>query len=198
HCDGCLRAQKPDIAIPGLNTTAAMVLKMVLADAADDITLVEMPFQRVAPSVLEGSVGAGVLIHEAQLTFANMGLKQVLDLGAWWHEQTQKPLPLGLNVIRRGLDDEHGAGTTAEVSSLLSASVAHARANAEDTREYLLLHSDTRPEWKNAALLDRYLSMYVSELTASMGDVGREALGVLYARAHDAGLLQTPVGPEVV
>lgn len=198
HCDGCVRAQKPDIAIPGLNTTAAMVLRMVLGPAAGEIDLVEMPFQEVAPAVQSGQVGAGVLIHEAQLTFADMGLKQVLDLGAWWTEQTNQPLPLGLNVIRKGLDGEHGPGTMAEISRLLSASVAHARSHAEDTRAYLLLHSDARPEWKDAALLDRYLAMYVSDLTASMGQGGREALSKLYAQAHAAGLLPAPATPDVV
>jgi len=198
HCDGCVRAQKPEIAIPGLNTTAAMVLKLVLGDAADDIRLVEMPFQDVAPAVVDGRVGAGVLIHEAQLTFADLGLKQVLDLGAWWHQHTRQPLPLGLNVIRKGLDREHGAGTMAEVCRLLSASVAHARANAEDTRAYLKLHADARPEWHDDALLDRYLSMYVSDLTASMGEKGRKSLGLLYDRARQAGLLESTIEPEVV
>lgn len=198
HCDGCVRAQKPDIAIPGANTTAAMVLKMVLGQARDQITLVEMPFQDIAPAVLDGAVGAGVLIHEAQLTFADLGLKQVLDLGQWWHGKTGQPLPLGLNVVRKGLDAEHGPGTLAEVSRVLSASVAHARAHPQDTREYLALHSDARPEWNDPALLDRYLDMYVSDLTASMGTPGRQALARLYAEAAQAGLLAEPIEPVVV
>lgn len=198
HCDGCVRAQKPDIAIPGINTTAALVLRMVLGQSRDAVKLVEMPFQQVAPAVLEGKVGAGLLIHEAQLTFKDMGLKQVLDLGAWWHTQTGQPLPLGLNVIRKGLDTAHGSGTTAEISRLLSASVAHARSHPEDTRAYLKLHSAARPEWNDAALLDRYLTMYVSDLTASMGSVGRTALATLYQKAHAAGLVDQPVSPEVV
>ncbi len=197
HCDGCVRSQKPDIAIPGANTTAAMVLRLVLGQSRDAITLVEMPFQEIAPAVAEGRVGAGVLIHEAQLTFQDMDLKQVLDLGEWWHRTTSHPLPLGLNVVRTGLDAEHGAGTVAEIGRLLSASVAHARANPGETREYLQLHSATRPEWNDAALLDRYLGMYVSDLTASMGDTGRAALARLYAEAAGAGLLDEAVEPVV-
>ena len=198
HCDGCVRAQKPDIAIPGVNTTAALVLRMVLGQSRNAVKLVEMPFQQVAPAVLDGTVGAGLLIHEAQLTFKDMGLKQVLDLGAWWLTQTGQPLPLGLNVIRKGLDAEHGPGTTAEISHLLSASITHARAHPQDTRDYLKLHSATRPEWNDAALLDRYLTMYVSDLTASMGSAGRTALATLYERANAAGLLDHAVAPEVV
>ncbi|MFI4882334.1 MAG: menaquinone biosynthesis family protein [Phycisphaerales bacterium JB064] len=198
HCDGCVRSQKPDIAIPGVNTTAALVLRLVLGQSRDAIKLVEMPFQQIAPAVLEGAVGAGVLIHEAQLTFKDMGLKQVLDLGAWWHKTTGQPLPLGLNVIRKGLDAEHGDGTIAEISRLLSASVAHARANPEDTRAYLKLHSAARPEWNDADLLNRYLTMYVSDLTASMGDTGRLALTRLYQEANAAGLLERAIDPEVV
>jgi len=198
HCDGCVRSQKPDIAIPGANTTAALVLKLVLGQSRDAVKLVEMPFQDVAPAVLEGRVGAGVLIHEAQLTFADLGLKQVLDLGQWWHRKTSQPLPLGLNVIRTGLDSEHGPGTVAEISRLLSASVAHARRHQDETREYLQLHSATRPEWNDAELLDRYLGMYVSNMTASMGEAGREALARLYAEAALAGLIVEPAEPVVV
>lgn len=198
HCDGCVRSQKPDIAIPGANTTAALVLRLVLGQSRDAITLVEMPFQNIAPAVLDGRVGAGVLIHEAQLTFANMGLKQVLDLGQWWHRKTSQPLPLGLNVIRTGLDAEHGPGTMAEISRMLSASVFHARANPEDTRAYLELHSAARPEWNDQALLDRYLGMYVSDMTASMGEPGREALARLYAEAAEAGLIGEAIEPVVV
>lgn len=203
HCDGCVRAQKPTIAIPGARTTAALVLKMVLGasssgGARSDIELVEMPFQQIAPAVLDGRVGAGVLIHEAQLTFESMGLKKLLDLGAWWTDETDQPLPLGLNVVRTALDAEHGAGTVAEVSRLLSQSVAHARANPEDTRAYLKLHAATRPEWHDDELLDRYLSMYVSELTASMGSIGRAALAKLYAAGSEAGLYERAVEPVVV
>ncbi|MEQ8316692.1 MAG: MqnA/MqnD/SBP family protein [Phycisphaerales bacterium] len=198
HCDGCVRAQKPTIAIPGARTTAALVLRMVLGDAREETTLVEMPFQQIAPAVLYGRVGAGVLIHEAQLTYESMGLKKLLDLGAWWTERTNHPLPLGLNVVRTALDAEHGAGTVAEVSRLLSESVAHARANPEDTRAYLKLHAATRPEWHDDELLDRYLSMYVSELTASMGSTGRAALARLYEEGARHGLFDRAAEPVVV
>jgi 1,4-dihydroxy-6-naphthoate synthase len=198
HCDGCVRAKKPDIAIPGALTTAALILKLVLGQARHDIRLVEMPFQDIAPAVIEGRVGAGVLIHEAQLTFADLGLKQVLDFGQWWHGRTGLALPLGLNVVRLGLDDEHGTGTIAEISGLLSESVAHARSHPQDTREYLALHNAARPEWNDSDLLDRYLGMYVSELTASMGDTGRQALARLYAEAADAGLIKAAVEPVVI
>ncbi|MFI4917606.1 MAG: menaquinone biosynthesis family protein [Phycisphaerales bacterium JB060] len=198
HCDGCVRAKKPDIAIPGERTTAALVLRLILGDTRDEISLVEMPFQQIAPAVKDGTVGAGVLIHEAQLTFESLGLKQVVDLGQWWTTKTRHPLPLGLNVVRTALDEEHGAGTVAEVSALLSASVAHARSNPADTRAYLRLHANTRPEWRDDALLDRYLEMYVSDMTASMGDPGREALRELFLAGTQAGLLTGPTEPVVL
>lgn len=198
HCDGCVRAKKPDIAIPGERTTAALVLRLILGQARDEISLIEMPFQQIAPAVKDGAIGAGVLIHEAQLTFESLGLKQVVDLGEWWTTKTGHPLPLGLNVVRTALDEEHGAGTVAEVGSLLSASVAHARGNPAATREYLRLHADTRPEWRDDALLDRYLAMYVSDMTASMGEPGRAALRALYLAGTQAGLLAGPTEPVVV
>ncbi|MEO1009261.1 MAG: MqnA/MqnD/SBP family protein [Planctomycetota bacterium] len=178
------------IIVPGLRTTAALVLRLLLGEARERVSLEARPFQQVAPAVLAGAADGGVLIHEAQLAFEGMGLRMVVDLGAWWHDQTGAPLPLGLNVIRRGLEAEHGGGTLAEVSRLLSASVTHARAHPDATRRYLLMHADARPEWRDAALLNRYLAMYVSDLTASMGGAGRDALALLYREAAAADLFR--------
>jgi len=208
RCEGCLRAaadagRELVVAIPGERTTAALVLRLLLGGGArggagGGVRLVAMPFQRVAAAVSAGEADAGVLIHEAQLTHEADGLRAIVDLGRWWADTEGGPLPLGLNVVRRSLEEEHGTGTLAAVSELLAASVDHARAHTADTRAYLELHADARPEWRTPGLLDRYLTMYVSELTARMGQAGRHALERLYDRAHAAGLLDRPPTVEVV
>lgn len=175
----------PRIAVPGMNTTAFMLLSMIVPG----FTPVPMPFDRVIDAVSNGNADAGLLIHEAQLTFASLGLRALLDLGVWWEEREHIPLPLGLNVLRRDLDTHCGEGARDEVASLLSRSVAYAIEHRDQSKQYLLAHSAVRPEWRDDALLEKYLLMYVSNLTADMGDVGAGALGRLFSRAIDAGVV---------
>ena len=184
-CDGCLRGQKPKYAVPGDRTTAFLVLSIVLGQPFEYEI---MPFEAIAPAVAAGEVEAGLLIHEAQLTHDALGLKQVIDLGAWWKKQTDLPLPLGLNVIRRDLDTRHGKGTTETLAGLLAESVAYARAHPETCRKILLDRVGERPEWADEALVERYLGMYVNDLTADMGDAGRAALERLYTDALNTGM----------
>lgn len=181
------------VAVPGLNTTAFLVLSIMLGPGA--MRAVEMPFSEVARAVADDRCDAGLLIHEAQLMHESLGLTAVADLGVWWRDHTGLPLPLGLNVIRRDLDERIGIGTTRSVARLLADSIRHAVAHPGESREFLLRHANDRPEWRDAALLDRYLRMYVSDLTFHMGERGRQALERLYREAHHAGLC--PVVPEV-
>ncbi len=184
-CDGCLRGQKPKYAVPGDRTTAFLVLSIVLGQPFEYEV---MPFEEIAPAVASGKVQAGLLIHEAQLTHEALGLKQVIDLGAWWKKQTDLPLPLGLNVMRRDLDTRHGEGATDTIASLLADSIAHARSNPDICRRILLDRVGDRPEWADDALVEQYLGMYVNDLTADMGQVGRAALERLYTDAVNTGM----------
>lgn len=180
-------ARPARVAVPGRNTTAFMVLTLMLG--RDAFEPVELPFERIAPAVAADEFDAGLLIHEAQLTFESLGLEAAADIGLWWTGATRLPLPLGLNTVRRDLDDRFGAGTRASVARVLAASIRHAVAHSEQSRAFLLSRSADRPEWRDPGLLDRYLSMYVSGLTLDMGDRGRSALGRLYADACRAGLI---------
>lgn len=175
----------PAIAVPGTRTTAFLVLSLMLGGR---FRPVPMRFDLVAGAVASGRVDAGLLIHEAQLTFEDLGLWKMVDLGAWWGGRHGLPLPLGLNVVRRDLDDRFGSGTVDRLAGILGASIRHAVANRELSRRFLLEHPGCKPEWEDAALLDRYLRMYVSPLSVDMGDVGRRALSVLFREGAAAGL----------
>lgn len=190
-CEACLRVQKPSVAIPGRRTTAFMTLSLLVAEARREMQFVERPFDDVAPAVSRGEAVCGVLIHEAQLLIEREGLREVADLGVWWKQRTGKPLPLGLNVIRRDLDARFGPGTVQEVAATLARSVHYARDHADDTRRYLMMRAIDRPEWNDEGLLTRYLSMYMSDLTADMGPAGASALGELYRCAQREGLIDT-------
>ena len=190
-CDGCLRGQKPTFAVPGDRTTAFLALSILLGQPFDYEVL---PFQDVAAAVSSGKAGAGLLIHEAQLTYESLGLREVIDLGAWWKKRTGLPLPLGLNVIRRDLDTQHGHGSVETIADLLAESVRYARAHPAECRRFLLDRVGDRPEWSDDALVEQYLGMYVNDLTADMGQTGRGALERLFADAAEHGLAPDP-GP---
>jgi 1,4-dihydroxy-6-naphthoate synthase len=153
-------------------------------------------FSEVPGLVQEGRADAGLLIHEAQLTFEQMGLREVANLGQWWEANQPEapgaetlPLPLGLNVLRRDLDTRFGEGSCAEVSGLLSASVRYATEHLDESKAYLRLHSEGRPEWNDDALVERYRGMYVSRLSVDMGDRGERALRVFLGLGADRGFV---------
>ncbi|MEM1329917.1 MAG: MqnA/MqnD/SBP family protein [Planctomycetota bacterium] len=186
------------LAVPGVHTTAYLTLQLLAHEAGvspDAIQAVERPFEEVAGAVASGEADAGLLIHEAQLTIArDAELGVVLDLGAAWQEARGLPLPLGLNVIKRDLDDRYGPGSCARVSAILSASVEHAVTNPDTSKLLLRKRAHERPEWNDDALVDKYLSMYVSDLTRDMGEAGTGALEALLGEGARLGLCPHP-GP---
>lgn len=167
------------VAIPGLNTTAHLILRL----ARPDVRVTEMLFSDIPLAVADARFDAGLLIHEAQLCLDRHNLRAVADMGRWWLDRTGLPLPLGLNVVRRDLPD------LGRVCGLLAGSVAFAARERAASKAYLRRNNAGKPEWNDDALLDRYLDMYVSPLTVDMGDTGRRALTELYRRAHLGGLI---------
>src|SRR5207302_8236456 len=140
--------------------------------------------------VLAGDAEAGLLIHEGQLTYAAAGLEQVVDLGKWWLEETGLPLPLGANVARRDLGDE----TLRELSDVLAESIRAGLENREPALEYALQFG----RGLDAALGDRFVGMYVNELTEDYGEEGRRAVRELLRRGEEIGAFKEPVNVEFV
>ena len=164
------------IAVPGRLTSAFLALK--LYDPSFDFEV--MPFDQIQEAVLEDRVDAGLLIHEGQLTYAADGLRKVVDLGEWWFERTGGlPLPLGGNVIRRDL----GASTTRTVSRILHDSIAHALAHREEAVEYARQFG----RGLDATETDRFVGMYVNQLTLDYGQRGRAALDRFFGEAFEQG-----------
>lgn len=199
-CEGCLGKPGLKIAIPGFGTTAFLMLSLVMgaAGVADRSRFVEMPFDQIIPAVARGDVHAGLVIHEGQLTFADAGLRLVLDVGAWWKERTGLKLPLGVNAVRRDLDARFGPGTLARVADALAASVRYTAERRAESTEYTMPWAAENARKAGMApptldRVDRYCRMYVSDETVDMGEAGRAAIERLFAEAHAAG-----VGPEGV
>ncbi len=174
------------IAIPGTMTTAYLALRLY----QPDFEPVVMPFDQIEDAVLRGDVPVGLLIHEGQLTYADIGLHLWDDMGAWWLGETGLPLPLGGNVVRRDL----GPAVTAQVARDLKASIefslAH-RANAlAHAKQYNRGISDERT--------DTFVGMYVNQWTVDYGPRGRQAVQLLLDRGHAAGLIPHPIKVEFI
>jgi 1,4-dihydroxy-6-naphthoate synthase len=159
-----------EIVVPGKLTTAYLVLRLALGEPR----VRELPFDRILDEVREGRADAGLLIHEGQLAYAASGLRKVLDLGAWWRDETGLPLPLGVTVARRDLD------RLDDVSAVLGEAI---RAGL-DHRDEALAYAERFGRGLDRATTDRFVSMYVNELTLDHGDVGRRALEELLRRAR--------------
>jgi 1,4-dihydroxy-6-naphthoate synthase len=149
----------------------------------------------IVEAVRAGEVDAGIVIHEAQLTFADAGLHLVVDLGAWWHAETGLPLPLGANAIRRDLDARFGPGTMVRVAGVLRDSIAYAKAHRADG---LAIAGGFAQPGTTADQADRFVAMYVNDLTLDAGDRGERAVAELMRRAADAGLVPRGVDAAMV
>lgn len=167
-----------EIAIPGPLTTAALALKLCLGK---DVATRVMPFNQILPAVLDGSIAAGVIIHEGQLTYEAQGARKLIDLGEWWYSQTGLPLPLGGNVVRRDLGEE----TINRVAVLLRESIQYALSHRDEALDYALKYA---PDL-DTPTANRFVGMYVNDWTVDYGPVGRQAVRELMRRGHEAGLL---------
>ena len=158
-----------EIVIPGRLTTAYLVLKLALGD----VRVRELPFDRIIDEVTSGRADAGLLIHEGQLTYADAGLRKLLDLGTWWQEETGLPLPLGVAVARRDLD------RLADVSAVLGEAIQVGL----DNRDEALAYAERFGRGIDRETADRFVAMYVNERTTGYGEVGRRAVTELFRRA---------------
>jgi 1,4-dihydroxy-6-naphthoate synthase len=176
-----------EVAVPGRMTTAFLVLRMYLGG---EFPYREVPFDRIMEEVEEGRALAGLLIHEGQLTYGKRGLERVVDLGEWWLLETGLPLPLGINVARRDL----GMDTLRELSDVLRDSIRAGLANREEALAYAMQFG----RGLSIELADRFVGMYVNELTEDYGDEGRQAVSELLRRGEEIGAFERPVRVEFV
>ena len=168
---------KLKIAVPGTLTSAFLALRIYNADFQYEV----VPFDKIIEAVQSGQCDAGLLIHEGQLFYESIGLHKILDLGEWWHEWTGLPLPMGGNVIRRELGPE----IIRQVSNCLRESIRYSLANREDALEYAMQFArDMDP-----ALADRFVAMWVNDLTLDYTDRGREAVQRMLMEGFERGII---------
>jgi 1,4-dihydroxy-6-naphthoate synthase len=178
------------IAIPGKLTTAFLALQLCLGKAGDAFEYEVVQFDQIPARVRDGTVDAGLVIHEGQLTYMALGLHLVVDLGAWWHARTDLPLPLGGNCIRRDLGPE----ACQEVTDILKRSIRYSLDHRARAVEYALRFG--RDLDRNLA--DQFVGMYVNDWTLDYGARGREAVSRLLAEGARAGLVPEIERVEIV
>jgi len=175
------------IAIPGEMTSAFLALRLFLGNFAYDV----LPFDEIMEAVASGRAEAGLLIHEGQLTHGELGLHSVVDLGKWWHQETQGlPLPLGVNAVRRDL----GPQTMAQLSRILKASIVYGL----EHRQEALQHAMQYARGLETATADTFVGMYVNDWTVDMGERGKESIRLFLGRAAERGYIPPGVPIDFV
>ena len=174
------------IAVPGLMTTAYLACKLFQPDFEAVVT----PFDRITDAVKERTVDAGLIIHEAQLTFDRQGFHKVVDLGRWFKSSFGLPLPLGANVLLRSLDPD----IKSECCRLMRESIQYALDNHDEALEYALQFAgDMEPR-----LAEKFVGMYVNHYTLDAGDIVPRAAQKLLDLGFEAGLVPRRVEVEFV
>ena len=172
------------IAVPGLRTTAFLILKLLELDFTPRV----VPFDKIFDSVIRGRVDAGLIIHEGQLTYKAAGLQKVVDLGEWWHKETRLPLPLGGNVVRKDL----GPDLITQVSVVLRKSIQYAL----DHRDEALNYAQQFAKELDPALADKFVGMYVNERTLNYGATERKAVQLLLDMGHKKRIIDRAIHVE--
>lgn len=178
------------VAVPGLMTTAYLALQLLLGPGRGSPGATRQPaaftpevlyFDQIPAAVRDGKFDAGLIIHEGQLTYEKDGLHLVVDLGRWWMEKTDLPLPLGGNVVRRDL----GETVCREITHIMKASITYSLAHRQEAVRYALRFGRGLDE----SLADRFVGMYVNKWTLDYGPRGRAAVQRLLGEGSDAGLV---------
>jgi 1,4-dihydroxy-6-naphthoate synthase len=174
------------IAVPGLKTSAYLAFRLFTASGSALV----VPFDEIFDFVKASKADVGLLIHEGQLTYAQQGFQLVLDLGAWWKDQTGLPLPLGGNVIRKDIPPRQRK----EVSDILKESIRYGL----EHRAAGVQHSMPLARDLDLAQADKFIGMYVNDFTLDYGKIGRQAIREFLGQAHERDLIAESIEIEFV
>lgn len=170
--------KKCKIAIPGKMTSAFLLLQLMIGK----FEYVEMIFSDIPKAVESGEVDAGLVIHETQLSYKQEGNVKILDVGEWWDKTTGGlPVPLGINVMKTDL----GMETIVKFDKYLQASIEFGIKNFDDAIEYSMQYS----RGKERTLIEKFVKMYVNQITVNMGDSGEKSIRKLFEMAKEKGLV---------
>jgi len=174
------------IAVPGKMTSAFLALQLF----AGEFDYVVVPFDQIFDAVKSGRADAGLIIHEGQLTYARSGFQKIVDLGEWWKHETELPLPLGGNVLRRDIPHPIQRDLLEIIRESIEFGLVH--------RDEAVRHSLPYARDMNADLANKFIGMYVNEFTRDYGETGRTAIRKFLGDARDKGYIDAPIEVEFV
>jgi len=180
------RIEELEVAVPGTLTSAFLALKLFAPKVRTHV----VPFDRILDEVKEGRADVGLIIHEGQLTYGAHALHKVLDLGVWWKEETGLPLPLGGNAVRRDLGPE----LMARLTGLVRETVRYSLAHRADALEYAMSFA----RGMDPKIADRFVGMWVNDMTVDSGERGQRAVQEFLDRGHAAGVIPKRVVVDFV
>ncbi len=172
------------IAIPGRLTTAYLLLQLhnpALVSPDMSSNIYEMPFHKIIEAVANDEVDAGLIIHESRFTYPSFGLKQVIDLGQWWEQETGLPIPLGCIIAKQSL----GSGLHKKVNKIIRQSTEYALNNRNEPMEYIKEHSQELSD----NVIKNHIDLYVNDFSIDAGYEGEKAVTELFSRAEKAGII---------
>ncbi len=170
------------IAIPGKLTTAYLLLQLYdRSFSFDPSRIIVMPFDKIMESVASGEADAGLIIHESRFTYSGYGLKQVIDLGEWWEQETGLPIPLGGIIAKRSL----GEDVIHKIDSILKTSIDYAFTNIQEPMNYIKQHSQELSD----EVINQHINLYVNDFSIDVGSEGEKAVNEFIARAETAGII---------
>ncbi|HBP64052.1 MAG TPA: 1,4-dihydroxy-6-naphthoate synthase [Desulfosporosinus sp.] len=168
------------VAVPSERSTAYLLFRLWAAQHVPRGVgeIIVMPFDQIMPAVRDGLIDAGLVIHEARFTYPSYGLTLLADLGNWWEQETNLPIPLGAIIARRSLD-------LSAITGWIQASVQYAWAHPQESKDYVLQHSQEL----STEVTQAHIKLYVNEFTNQIGGTGYKAVEALLSRASQEGLV---------
>jgi 1,4-dihydroxy-6-naphthoate synthase len=178
--------KRKKVGVPGKLTTAFLLLSLY----ADGFVPVELPFDKVMEAVRDDEVEAGLIIHEGQLTYKDLGLTMIIDLGEAWAKDTSLPLPLGINTVRRDIEQ----GLQKEILRVHRESIEYGLSHKDEALEYALRFG----RGMKKDLGEKFVLMYVNQYTRDMGEKWKKALGFLFTKAFQKGIVREKVKLDIL
>lgn len=168
------------IAIPGKYTTANFLLSLAYPEAKNKM---EMVFSEIEDAVVTGKVDLGLIIHENRFTYEQKGLKRIIDLGEWWENETNLPIPLGGIVIKKGIPND----VIQKVNRVLRKSVEYAFANPKSSLPFVKQHAQEMSE----EVMYKHIDLYVNNYSVDLGEEGKNAVKKMFEKAKKLNLIKT-------